>query len=171
MALYLKLLKPDRTGGWSNNIWPETGEFKRRTTREPVCGESGIWVLDSAQSALDWLNMHKEIPYCKVSLVTSEDYNPVVLTDNGRKVGLCFASVLLTINFSNLRSERDAVDAKWWPERDAVDAKWQPEYDAVDAKWRPERDAVDAKWRSERDAVNAKLLALFDALLSGATKE
>ena len=143
MTRYLKLLKSDMTGGWSSVQWPEQGDFQRRTTREPVCGKSGIWLIDSAYAAINWMKIHNE-GYCKVALVESGDPNPVLLTDNGRKVGVRSARVIKVVSFTELVKELDAVYAKW----------------------QPELDAASAKWRTEQDAVDAKIQRLFDGLLN-----
>ena len=122
---YLKLLKQDMTGGWSSTPWPSEGEFGRKTEREPVCGATGIWLLNSTQQALDWLRNNRDKGYCNLVLVESGDPNPVVHAD---KVGVRSARVLRVVSFKPLA---DAYRAQRKPLDDAYDAQLRGIFDEL----------------------------------------
>jgi len=156
---YLKLLKQDMTGGWSSTPWPSEGEFGRKTEREPVCGATGIWLLNSTQQALDWLRNNRDKGYCNLVLVESGDPNPVVHAD---KVGVRSARVLRVVSFKPLADAYDAqcktLDDAYYAQRKTLDDAYYAQYKTLADAYRAQRKPLD-------DAYDAQLRGIFDELL------
>jgi hypothetical protein len=149
-------------GGWSSVTWPQSGEFKRQTDRDPVCGESGIWLLRDTDQAVAWLKGWPGKGYCNVALVESDDAKPVI---DAEKVGVRSARVVRVVTFAGLIAERAPIYAKWNAERAPIYAKWNTERATIYAKWNAERAPIDAKWDAELAPIDAKIRALLAELL------